>query len=63
MRVKVETITPEWAIDVLEKHNPRNRKVSENTVQAYATDMRNGRWVLNHQGIAFDTAALARCGC
>ena len=55
MRTKTEVITPEWAIDILENHNPYNRKLSENTVQAYAADMRNGRWVLNHQGLAFDT--------
>lgn len=55
MRTKTEVITPEWAIDKLENHNPNNRKLSENTVQSYANDMRNGRWVLNHQGIAFDT--------
>lgn len=55
MKTKVETITPEWAINILENHNPRNRKLSEGTVQSYAADMRNGRWVLNHQGLAFDT--------
>jgi len=54
MKSKVEIITPEMAIEILEKHNPRNRKVSEHTVQSYAADMRNGRWVLNHQGLAFD---------
>lgn len=55
MKTKTEIITPEWAIEKLENHNPHNRKLSEQTVQAYAGDMRNGRWVLNHQGIAFDT--------
>jgi hypothetical protein len=54
MKTQTKIITPEWAIDVLEKHNPRNRKLSEQTVQSYATDMKNGRWFLNHQGIAFD---------
>ena len=54
MKTRTETITPEWAIEKLENHNPHNRKLSEGTVQAYAADMRNGRWVLNHQGLAFD---------
>ena len=54
MKTKVEVITPEIATDILENHNPRNRRVSEPTVEAYASDMKQGRWVLNHQGIAFD---------
>lgn len=55
MKTKIELITPAWAIEKLENHNPRNRNMSEKTAQSYATDMRNGRWVLNHQGLAFDT--------
>jgi hypothetical protein len=51
---KLETLTPEWALDILENHNPCNRAVSEPVVQAYANDMINGRWVVTHQGMAFD---------
>lgn len=54
MTTKVELITPEIATDILENHNPSNRTVSESTVAAYATDMRNKRWRLTHQGLAFD---------
>ena len=54
MKTKIETIKPQYALEVLEKKNPRNRTLSEGTVQAYATDMKNGRWVTTHQGIAFD---------
>lgn len=54
MKSKVESITPEYAMEVLEHHNPRNRSIAENTVNSYALDMKNGRWTLNHQGIAFD---------
>jgi hypothetical protein len=54
MTTKVETITPEIATEILEKRNPRNRTISEGTVSAYATDMRNKRWTLTHQGLAFD---------
>ena len=54
MRAKIETITPAQALEILERHNPRNRSVSEKTVQSYAIDMKNGRWTLTHQGIALD---------
>lgn len=54
IRTEVKTITPKWAMEILDKHNPVNRSVSEQTVQSYANDMKAGRWVLNHQGIAFD---------
>lgn len=55
MKTKVELITPAYATEVLETKNPRNRTVSEQTVNIYATDMKKGRWTLTHQGIAFDT--------
>lgn len=42
------------AEEILEKHNPKNRSVSEGTVQSYANDMKNGRWTMTHQGLAFD---------
>jgi hypothetical protein len=54
MKTKIETITPEYAIEVLETKNPRNRTVSEGIVQAYATDIKNKKWLTTHQGIAFD---------
>ena len=54
MTSKIELITPAMASEILEHHNPRNRSVSERTVTAYATDMKNGRWTLTHQGLAFD---------
>lgn len=54
MTTKVETITPEIATEIIEKHNPRNRNISETTVDAYTTDMKNKRWTLTHQGLAFD---------
>jgi hypothetical protein len=54
MTSKIELITPKIATEILENHNPRNRNVSDSTVSAYATDMKNGRWTLTHQGLAFD---------
>jgi hypothetical protein len=50
---KEKTITPEMAIEILEKYAP-NRPLRENIVQIYASDMKNGRWALTHQGIAFN---------
>ncbi len=54
MESKIEKLTPEIAMEILDNHNPKNRSVSENTVQSYATDMRNGKWQMTHQGLAFD---------
>ena len=51
---KIETITPEMATEILETKNPVNRNISEQTVQSYANDMKNKRWVVTHQGLAFD---------
>lgn len=42
------------AMKILEDKNPHNRNVIEGTVQAYANDMKNKRWTLTHQGLAFD---------
>lgn len=54
MKTTIRLITPEWAKEVLANHNPRNRPMSQSTILTYAIDMENGRWTLNHQGIAFD---------
>lgn len=60
MKTQTKTITPEWASEILEKHNTRNRKISESVVEGYANDMKCGRWVLTHQGIAlFENGDLA----
>ncbi len=49
------TITPECASDWLENRNlPLNRTLSETIAKRYADTMRAGRWLLTHQGIAFD---------
>lgn len=57
MYSRVETITPKIAAEYL-KHNVtdglrRNRRVTKNAISRYAEDMRNGRWQLTPQGIAF----------
>jgi len=47
-------ITPDQALEWLEKTNTNNRKVSDKHVQRLARDMTDGKWVLTHAGIAFD---------
>lgn len=47
-------ITPDQAMEWLEKTNTNNRKVSEKHVERLARDMTEGKWVLTHSGIAFD---------
>jgi len=54
MKVEVLTITPEMAKRCLEKNNIENRNLSPSRVQAIAEDIKNGKWILTHQGIAFD---------
>lgn len=46
-------ITPEMAGRWLQ-NNFRNRPISEETVTAYARDMKAGAWVATHQGLAFN---------
>lgn len=53
MITSVETVTPSLAREFLER-NTRNRKLVASTVEAYATDMKHGKWILTNQGIGFD---------
>ena len=46
-------VTPDMAETWL-KRNFNNRPVSQDTVNAYAREMKRGRWMPVHQGIAFD---------
>lgn len=48
----VETITPELARSYLSTSNG-NRAISKGNVQFYARQMRDGKWTVCHQGIAF----------
>lgn len=55
-RIEVVKITPELARRWLHVNCPTNRKVSGRTVEAYAREMKAGRWTLTHQAIAFNMA-------
>ncbi len=46
-------ITPEMAVNWLEKVNTHNRPLSDAHVARLARDMKEGNWLLTHQGIAF----------
>lgn len=54
VRCAFMVVTPAEAKAWLEESNAHNRRLRNSTVQAYARDMQNGDWLLNHQGLAFD---------
>lgn len=53
INVEIVKITPELAEAMLGK-NHSNRRLRKQAVLMYAKDMKEGRWELTHQGIAFD---------
>lgn len=53
IKSKLMEITPDVAKKFLTR-NTRNRDLRERLVESYANDMRNGNWLVNHQGIAFN---------
>lgn len=52
IRVETKNITPEMAELWLTK-NKRNRNINRQRVKTYADEMRGGKWLTHHQGIAF----------
>lgn len=55
MKTTIETITPALAKEYLEKNAINNRHLRPSHIEALATAMRRGEWILSHQGIAFNT--------
>lgn len=51
--VKMHTITPGMAQDLLAKYNKSNRKLQMNHVAMIARDIREGNWMVNAQPICF----------
>lgn len=51
---RIVQVTPELATTWLENKNTHNRKVVQTNVDRIAQEINEGRWRLNHQGIAFD---------
>jgi hypothetical protein len=52
MKTEIVEVSPSLADKWLE-NNTFNRSISRRQVLRYSSDMRRGKWVLNHQGIAF----------
>lgn len=48
-------LTPEIASEWISHSNSHNRKIIDSHVEQLAGEMRAGRWMLTHQGIAFST--------
>ena len=53
-RVQLMSVTPDRALHWLDNANTRNRRLSEAYAEKLARDMRQDRWLLTHEGIAFD---------
>lgn len=53
MDMKIVSVSPEWAEQVLEKQNTGNRQMRRWWSEAMAASMRRGEWITTHQGIAF----------
>lgn len=47
-------MTPEQARQILSHNNGKNRALRPNTVAKLTNDIKEGRWEITHQGIAFD---------
>lgn len=43
------------ANEIIAHHNTHNRDLAASTISRYAADIRESRWGVTHQGIAFDT--------
>lgn len=61
---KVELITPELAKEYLKKADPfnKNRNLNQRYVSSYARAMKDGKWRVTHQGIAFDEYGYLKDG-
>lgn len=58
MELKVETITPEIAMEMLKKNTGNFRTCDKNRVELYAKEMKAGRWELNGETIKFNGSKL-----
>lgn len=52
--IKKVEVTPQMAQRWLNECNKHNRPLYQNTIDAYALDMKRGYWAFNHQPICFD---------
>jgi len=61
MHTNIMEVGPDRAANWLEG-NTHNRPIHQARVDQYAREMKAGRWMLTHQGIAFDTNGILRDG-
>lgn len=54
VETKLQVMTPKEATRIIEKSNIDNRKVRPHHVEWFSNLIKNGEWILTHQGIAFD---------
>ena len=54
VETQMQVITPKEAARIIEKSNIDNRKVRPHHVEWFSNLIKNGEWILTHQGIAFD---------
>lgn len=52
MKLEIVTMTPEWAFQILEKQNTKNRHMRPSVVRRYARAIEAGQWKLTQQGVA-----------
>ncbi len=62
MEMKLEWVTPEWAEDILQNHNPTNRRKSPDWSSTLAKYMDEGKFITTHQGIAFNCDGTLKDG-
>lgn len=51
---KVVRVSPALAAHWLKRNHPNNRRLNQGQIAGFVADMQAGKWVLTHQGIAFD---------
>ena len=54
LRSEIVLMTPQKAKEILTYKNGKNRYIRMNTVAKFVQDIKEGRWQVTHQGIAFD---------
>lgn len=52
-RTRYQLINPDMARDILDNNNTSNRKMAQNKINIYSSDLMDGKWAVTHQGIAF----------
>ena len=54
MKAELKTITPDWASEILETKNTRNRPLNARHVERLSKEIRNGNWKVNGDTICLN---------